>query len=626
MGRRFSASRLNVIELLSPARNLEYGKAAIVHGADAVYIGAPCFSARADASNAVTDIEQLVHFAHLYRAKVYVALNTILYDNEIDTVAQLIRQLYEAGIDALIIQDMGLLQCDLPPVPLFASTQTHNYTPEKIAFLEKVGFRRVILARELSLSQIETIRHQTDIELECFVHGALCVSYSGQCCMSQAIVGRSGNRGVCAQLCRSAYRLLDANGSTIIENAHLLSLKDLNLSEHLIGLINAGVSSFKIEGRLKDLNYVKNITAFYRRCLDAIIEKDRRWAKISSGSIDLKFVPDPYKTFNRGYTRYFIDGRKEKVASSQTQKSIGERLGKVTHVKTWYAPSLQWFCIDTKASVSNGDGLCWLHPVRGLEGTLVNRVEGKKIFPAKPVQLKNGTEIFRNNDFVFEKTLAGNSADRRISVSFELYEHPSGYTLCIEDEDGNSTEHTVQSEKIPAKNMDSMQKQMDTQLRKLGNTAFSAKKITISASFGFFIPVAMLNELRRQTIRKLENLRIERYRAKPVERLSSTVPFPSEKSGSGAFLDYRGNITNRLAKDFYRLHGVAHIEDAFELQNDYYGKTLMTTKHCIKYQYDMCPVLQRPSAKWKEPLYIKDQRHIYQLEFDCCACEMKVIR
>ena len=606
------------VELLSPARNLEYGKAAIIHGADAVYIGAPRFSARANASNTVADIEQLVRFAHLYRSKVYVALNTILYDNEIATAVQLIHQLYEAGIDALIIQDMGLLQCDLPPVPLFASTQTHNHTPEQLTFLEKIGFRRVILARELSLPQIKSIRQQTNIELECFVHGALCVSYSGQCYMSQAIAGRSGNRGVCAQPCRSVYRLLDADGNTIIENEHLLSLKDLNLSGCLTALIGVGVTSFKIEGRLKDLNYVKNITAFYRRCLDAIIENDEHCAKTSSGSVDLKFLPNPYKTFNRGYTRYFINGRKEKVASPQTQKSIGERLGNVTNVETGRPPSLHSFTIDTEATVSNGDGLCWLLPQKGLEGTLVNRVEGKKIFPAKPVQLKLGAEIFRNNDFVFEKTLADNSADRRISVSLELCEHPSGYTLCVEDEDGNRTEYTGQTEKIPAKDVAAARKQIDTQLRKLGNTAFSASRITIPDTFNYFVPAATLNDMRRQLIRQLEDSRIDRYRAKPYERLPVKTKFPAVE------LDYRGNVANHHAKDFFMQHGVTHVEDAFELQDDHRGKTLMTTRHCIKYQYDMCPVLQRPSAKWKEPLYIRDRHHTYRIEFDCCACEMKI--
>jgi putative protease len=601
------------IELLAPAGNIEHGKAAITHGADAVYIGASSFSARANAANSVADIHRLVRFAHLCRAKVYVALNTILYDHEIDAALQLIHQLYEAGIDALIVQDMGLLQCDLPPVPLFASTQTHNCTPEKITFLEKVGIRRAILARELSISQIKTIRQRTNIELECFVHGALCVSYSGQCYMSQAIAGRSGNRGVCAQPCRLAYRLLDADGHTIIESAHLLSLKDLNLSGNLAALIDAGVTSFKIEGRLKDLNYVKNITAYYRRRLDAIVENSDRWAKASSGSIELQFVPHPCKTFNRGYTDYFIDGRKEKVASPQTQKSIGEWLGKITQTTP------QWFTVDTKATVSNGDGLCWLTP-KGLEGALVNRVEGKKIYLAKPVRLKPCMEIFRNSNIVFDRALsADNSSDRRIAVTLELREHESGYSLCAEDQDGNRAEHTISTQKIPAKDVVAIRIQIDTQLRKLGNTVFSANEVVVADAFGYFILAAELNEMRRQTMLQLEGIRVERYRAKPAERHTEEAKYPATS------LDYRGNVANRHAKDFYFRHGVEHIDDAFELQQNYHGKTLMTTKHCIKYQYNMCQKKQHPSGKWTEPLFLKDNRHTYRLEFDCRACEMRVL-
>ena len=610
------------IELLAPAKNLEYGKAAIIHGADAVYIGAPRFGARICASNPVADIEQLVRFAHIYRAKVYVTLNTILYDNEIDAALRLIRQLYEAGIDALIIQDMGLLQCDLPPVPLFASTQTHNHTPEKVAFLEKAGFCRVILARELSLSQIGVIRQHTGIELECFVHGALCVSYSGQCYMSQAITGRSGNRGACAQPCRSAYRLMDANNRTIVENAYLLSLNDLNLSDYLAALIGAGVTSFKIEGRLKDLNYVKNITAFYRRRLDSIIENDAHLAKASSGSIDFCFTPDPNKTFNRGYTAYFIDGRKTKVASPQTQKSTGEYLGKVTKVETVRATSLrlaQWFSVDTEAVISNGDGLCWLNPQERLEGVFVNRVDGEKIFPAKQTPLKPGVGIFRNNDFILEKTLAGNSANRRIMVSFELCECESGYMLYAEDEDGNRVEYMIHAQKQIAKDVAAAWKQIDTQLRKLGNTVFTANRITIPRTFSYFISTAVLNDMRRKAIQQLEDFRIGCYRTKPVERLCSEAIFPTAK------LDYKGNVANLFAKKFYRKHGVTHIEEAFELQNDHRGKTLMTTKHCIKYQYNMCPSKQHPVEKWKEPLFLRDHNYMYRLEFDCRACEMSVI-
>ncbi len=592
---------------------MEYGKAAIIHGADAVYIGAPQFGARADASNSIADIGELIRFAHLYKAKVYVTLNTILYDHEMEDAVRMIRQLYETGIDALIIQDMGLLQCGLPPVPLFASTQTHNHYPEKIIFLEKMGFQRVILARELSLPEILSIRQQTNIELESFVHGALCVSYSGQCYMSHAITGRSGNRGMCAQPCRSSYRLVDADGRTMIENAHVLSLKDLNLSGYLPGLLKAGITSFKIEGRLKDLNYVKNITAYYRQRLDAIFENDQRWGKASSGNIDFHFTPNPYKTFNRGYTTYFIDGRKEKVASPQTQKSIGERLGTVVQSHP------QWFTVNAKETINNGDGLCWLHPQKGLEGVLVNRVEGNKVFPAKPVQIKPGAEVYRNNDFLFEKQLAGDSADRRIAVSFELYEYELGYTVCVNDEDGNSVEYSLDAQKQPAKDMVASRKQIDAQFRKLGNTPFIADQVVIPDSFAYFIPAAELNHLRRQVVQLLENCRVDGYQSKEAKRMPADVEYFEKK------LDYRGNVANRQARDFYTQHGVEYIEDAFELQNNHQGKMLMTTKHCIKYQYNMCPKKQHPAQKWKEPLFLRDNRSNYRLEFDCKACEMRVI-
>jgi len=483
--------------------------------------------------------------------------------------------------------------------------------------------------------------------------------------MSQAIAGRSGNRGVCAQPCRSAYRLLDAKGQTIVENAHLLSLKDLNLSKYLTNLINAGVTSFKIEGRLKDMSYVKNITAFYRRQIDAIIEKPHplplskgeervRLTKASSGSVDLLFSPNPYKTFNRGYTTYFIEGRKEKVASPNTQKSIGERLGKVVLVGAGLAPahaSTQWFtlvgaglapahsnapasmlggiCNSAPISITNGDGLCWLQPPKGLEGTLVNKVEGNKIFTAKPVNLKPGMTIFRNNDFMFEKILSGKSSERRIEVSFELHEHESGYTLIVEDEDGNKASYSIETQKIPAKDPTIAQQQIDTQLRKLGNTVFSAKKGVLftpllwrgdggevyggdlSTSFDFFIPTSLLNDMRRHVIQQLEDIRIERYRTKPFQRISTKVTYPA------TYLDYRGNVANSHAKDFYRQHGVKKIDEAIELKNNYKEKKLMTTKHCIKYHFNI-----RCSS---EPMYMKDNKFTYKLEFDCKRCEMNII-
>jgi putative protease len=605
------------IELLSPAKNAAFGKVAIQHGADAVYIGAPRFGARAEAANSVADISDLVRFAHLYKAKVYATLNTILYDNEIDDAVRIAWQLYESGVDALIIQDMGLLRCELPPLPLFASTQTHNVTVEKISFLEQVGFKRVILSRELCLRDIQKIRQNTKIELESFVHGALCVSFSGQCYMSHFLTGRSGNRGTCAQPCRSSYQLLDANKQTLIDKAYLLSLKDLNLSAYLLQLMQSGVSSFKIEGRLKDLNYLKNITAFYRQRLDSIMEQGDFCAS-SSGRTTFCFTPNPHKTFHRGYTDYFIEGRKDKVASPETQKSTGERLGWVSAVFP------QYFVVETTHAVSSGDGLCWLHPQRGLEGALVNGADGKKIFPAKPVQLTVGMEIFRNNDFRFEKQLAGESADRRVRVAFELSEEENGYHLGVTDEDGNTVTSVFEAEKITAKDIEKAQQQIIQQLGKLGNTVFVARQVRFSDSFGYFIPAAGLNAMRRELTEQLEALRLDKYRAKEEVRQESDAACCPDKK-----MDYRGNVANAKAKEFYLSHGSTVTEEAFELQAKPYKTdrltVLMTTKHCIRYQYNACPVKQKKRNEWKEPLYLRDSRHTYKLEFDCKNCVMKCI-
>jgi putative protease len=431
--------------------------------------------------------------------------------------------------------------------------------------------------------------------------------------MSQAVARRSGNRGCCAQPCRSSYTLLDADKKALTGNSHLLSLMDLNLSGFIPELLEAGITSFKIEGRLKDLNYLKNITAFYRRKIDAALEKDHRRYKSSSGAVEHFFEPNPYRTFNRGYTTYFIGGRKEKVAFPQTQKSVGEFIGTVKQVHP------QWFIVDTGTTVCNGDGLCYLHPAKGLEGALVNKTEGNKIYPAKFLQIKPGTKIYRNNDFLFEKMLSGNSADRRIGVSFELRECESGYLLKTVDEDKNRTEQIFEWDKIQAKDPEKSRMQIREQLAKLGNTAFICRQIDIPPDFDRFIPTAMLNKMRRDQIGMLENYRIEKYRAKAVKRKSSDAVFPSGK------LNYSGNVANKAAGAFYRKHGVEVIEDAFELQNEHKGKILMTCKHCIKYQFDKCPVYQYPQEKWKEPLYIRDRHSCYRLYFDCKNCVMNVI-
>ena len=410
------------IELLAPAKDLESGIAAINHGADAVYVGAPAFSARVSAANSIEDIEQLCRHAHLYHAHVHVALNTILTDSELDQARKIVYKLYEAGADALIIQDMGLLQIDLPPIALHASTQTDNRTLEKVLFWEKMGLQRAILARELSLEQIRNIRKHTNIELEAFVHGALCVSYSGQCYMSQACTGRSANRGNCAQFCRLPYTLTDADGKVIRENSHLLSLKDMNRSGSLEEMIQAGITSLKIEGRLKGIDYVKNITAFYRKKLDAIFEKEAKYGPASAGKVELTFTPSPEKTFNRGATEYFLHGRENVMVEPDTPKSIGEPIGKTLNING------NKIRISTTQTLHNGDGLSYVDENHELAGFRINTADGGLVTTLEPVRgLKEGDSVYRNLDIVFDKQMRGESAVRRIPVDIHLTESDEGF-------------------------------------------------------------------------------------------------------------------------------------------------------------------------------------------------------
>lgn len=600
------------IELLAPAKNAEYGRQAINHGADAVYIGAPNFGARAAVSNSVSEIELLIRHAHLYRAKVYITLNTILFDDEITEAGKLIQQLYNIGVDGIIMQDMGLLELQLPPVKLIASTQTHNATPEKVKFLEDIGFKRVILARELSLPEIREIRKNSSVELESFIHGALCVSYSGQCYMSQAVCGRSGNRGVCAQPCRSAYDLVDKNGEVIVPGKHLLSLKDLNLTPNLNDLMDAGITSFKIEGRLKDLSYLKNVVSHYRREIDAILSTTNGFTKSSSGGVQFDFKPDPEKSFNRGFTPYFIDGRKVKTGSYLTQKSLGKRIGKITRMEA------NWFKLDGE-ELHNGDGICFFDNNQALRGTSINKIDGNKIFPKDLDGLKVGLELYRNHDQQFEKQVEKEVSQRNISVSLRLTEWEKGFCLSCTDEDGYSVEYLAESQKIIAEKPDVAKSQIITQLSKFGNTPFVSVSVEIETHRIYFIPVSVLNQMRREVCSLLENKRIQEYIREEFNFQPNTVPYPEKQ------LSYKGNVLNHMAEAFYKRHEVESIEPAFETMASYENKTLMTTKHCIRYQLDACPVHQQSVKRFSEPLFLKDNNHTYRLLFDCKACVMNVI-
>ncbi len=600
------------LELLAPAGNAEIGIAAIDHGADAVYIGAPKFSARAEAGVSVADIARLIQHAHLYYAKVYVALNTILKDRELAESLDIIREVYQLGADALIIQDVGLLELPLPPIPLIASTQMHNNTAEKVQFLEAVGFKRVILARELSLDEISDIRSKTRIELESFVHGSLCVSYSGQCYMSQAVTGRSGNRGVCAQPCRSHYTLIDGEGKEILKNKYLLSLKDLNLMNVIPDLVAAGVTSFKIEGRYKGIEYVKNITAAYRQAIDRFIIGHADFRKSSSGVSAPTFSPDPKRTFNRGYTQYFISGKREKVASLDTQKSIGQPMGEITAVGN------DFFCLARK-DLQNGDGLCFFTRKNDLAGFRVDRVEKGKIYPNNMKGLEIGASLYRNHDMALTRILKKSSSERRIAVEMNFRQEDTLIRLAARDEDGNEAVMVKDVLLEPSRDPVRAAKLIEKHLTSTGNTPYQTARLTIGPLQPGFLPVSTLNGIRRDVLEALTGIRREKYPRENIQFTPNDAPYPGKK------LDFRANVANSLARRFYERHGALVTEPAFEALSDATGKTVMTTRYCIRYQLEMCPKAQHSDSPLKEPLRIKDGHHTYRLEFDCRQCRMFVI-
>jgi 23S rRNA 5-hydroxycytidine C2501 synthase len=610
------------VELLAPAKDLETGMAAINCGADAVYIGASKFGAREAAGNAQNDIAGLVRYAHKYWAKVYVTVNTLLHDEELTQAERLIRELYESGVDALIIQDTGLLELDLPPLPLFASTQMHNHTPERVAFLEKVGIQRVILARELSLEQIRAIRAQTKVELEYFVHGALCVSYSGQCYMSYAIGGRSGNRGQCAQPCRRPYKLVDQAGSVLQDGRYLLSLRDLNLSAHLNELLDAGVRSFKIEGRLKDKTYVMNVVGHYRQKLDALLEK-RDLRHSASGRVRFDFSPNPQKTFNRGFSDYFLHGRKAPVGSPDTPKATGEPVGKVTRLNR------SSFNLDSSIELHRGDGLCFYDKKRQLTGTVVNDVQGRAIFPDKMDGLVVGTQVYRNHDHVFLSALENSKTERKIGVRFRLAAALKGLALFVQDEDGCEAMVVQEMEKNRAEKPEQALATIQKQLQKLGGTEFECTFVRVDLPEAYFIPVSVLNAMRREVLDELTQQRAENYPRKRGGAVKNDVPFPEQE------LTFQGNVLNQRAAAFYRRHGVTKIEPALEAQPlnssgvSMYGRKVMTTRHCIKHQLGWCNryggKAENGGIAIQEPLALVDEQgNHYPLRFNCVRCEMEV--
>ena len=599
------------IELLSPAKDLNCGIEAINHGADAVYIGAPKFGARAAAGNSLEDIRELCEYAHLYGARIYVTLNTILKEDELEEAERMIWDLWRVGTDALIIQDMGITRLNLPPIPLHASTQTDTRTPEKVRFLEAAGFTQVVLARELSLNEIRRISEATTVPLEVFVHGALCVSYSGQCYLSAALSGRSANRGECAQYCRLPYTMVDATGTEIVTHKHLLSLKDMNRSDQLEALLDAGVSSLKIEGRLKDVGYVKNITAYYRKKLDAVLSRRPEYRRASAGRSTYTFEPVAEKSFNRGFTPFLLEGRTADITAFNTPKSLGEPVGTVKEIKG------NSFTVAGLKQLSNGDGLVFFNRKGELEGFRVNRVEANRVFPLDMPQLTPKTPLYRNFDQAFDKLLAKPSAERKLSVEIEFLDNPFGFTLCMEDETGARIMLTEPFAKELARR--ERQDNIRTQLSKLGNTPFEASKVVVGLSENWFVPSSLLADMRRRGVEKLLEARRARYPRETVKRVqpSVSIPFPERQ------LTYLGNVANGKARSFYQDHGVEQIDPAFEL-SPRKDVPLMFTKHCLRYSMGWCPTYQKDKSPYKEPYYLlyKDTR--LRLQFDCKHCQMLV--
>ena len=608
---------IQTLELLAPAKNLECGIAAIDHGADAVYIGADHFGARAAAGNSTDDIARLCSYAHQFGARVYVTVNTIVYDNEIDSVRRLLKRIGEAGADAILVQDMALVSMlsDIG-LEMHASTQTDNRTADKVEWLRGLGFKRVVLARELSVDEIAEIHAKhPDVELEVFVHGALCVSYSGQCYASQYCFQRSANRGECAQFCRLKFDLVDAEGKVIEHDRHLLSLKDMCQIDNLERLAEAGAVSFKIEGRLKDVAYVKNVTAAYSRRLDEIVAAHPdKYRRASFGRVDYGFDPDLRKTFNRGYTTYFADGRQPDIFSPDTPKALGEYVGKVKEVKR------QCLTVSGVASFANGDGLCFINADRQLEGFRVNRAEGNHLYPSSmPRNLRQGVALYRNNDQQFERLLSRPSAVRRLSITMSLSATESGFALDVATEDGRKARVEAKAEHTVAQKP--QHENIVRQLSKLGTTIYDCTNITIPDDFPWFVPSSLLAQMRRDACAEVSEHSLTSKKPSPLTS-NSLSPLTYNNPSRPPYLL---NASNTLAVEFYRQLGVE--ASAFETQKKHgEGEKLMQCRFCLRHALGYCVNKGGRKPQWKEPLFLRlpDGRK-FQLQFNCKRCEMYLL-
>ncbi len=605
-------------ELLSPAQNLRLGKTAINYGADAVYIGGPRFGAREAAGNPVSDIERLCRHAHLYGARVYITLNTVLFDHELEEARRIIYDVYHAGADALIIQDMGILEMDLPPLAIHASTQANNYSLDRIKFLDAIGIKRIVLARELSLSEISVVRNNTKCELEAFVYGALCVGLSGQCYMSLVQGGRSSNRGRCAQPCRNLYSLKNSGGKIILKDRHLLSLKDMDRRAFVPGLIKAGITSFKIEGRLKDENYVKNTTACFRKIIDREIERQGTLSRASSGHTAFLSDPDPEKTFHRGSTDYLLTGKRGDIALPGTSKSIGKRAGSVIKTGKGYIQ------IKGKAALHNNDGLVFFDKEGVFRGLKVNEVKGDMIFIARsPLLPPEGTTVYRNYDHEFLNRLEKDRSVRKIKVSVEIiFEGEERLIVRAVDEDNIMVENEYTRPLLPARKEQTAAEGIQKHFSKSGPTPFSVERVNVNWESPVFMPASLLNAYRQEILQKLEQERSRFFKPVPYKFPDHDAVFPYDK------LDFTFNVSNKLARRFYKRHGVQKIDKALELAIPAGEITVMTTKHCLRYELGFCvkehPVDNR--GKMNGPLFLYNKDGIYKLEFDCSECFMHVVR
>ena len=627
------------LELLAPARDADIGIEAVIHGADAVYIGGPSFGARAAADNTVQDIARLSKYAHRFNSRIFVTLNTILRDDELEPARKLAWQLYDAGVDALIIQDMGLLEIDLPPIQLHASTQTDIRTPEKARFMQDCGLSQIVLARELTLPQIDAIDAALGprdaagrAALEFFIHGALCVAYSGLCYISHAHTGRSANRGDCSQACRLPYEVKDTQGRIVAHDKHVLSMKDNNQSDNLGALIDAGIRSFKIEGRYKDMAYVKNITAHYRLLIDQILEERPELARSSSGHSTFSFTPDPNQNFNREFTDYFVQGRKEDIGAFDTPKNPGQTIGWISKVG---ADHLELTTDQTDTQINNGDGLCYYDLQKTLVGLQINRAEATaqpgawKLWPKDPIasfkDLRAGVQVNRNRDMQWTRTLDKKSAERLIGVYISLNNKGDSLRLELTDEDGHSGSATLDGPLQVANDPAQSEAKLRDGLQRLGDTIFKPIAVQLELTQPWFVPASQLNALRRAAVEALEMTRAAAWSRLPrATSVSPPVPYPEDT------LSYLANVFNEQAHAFYARHGVKIIDAAYESHEEAGEVSLMITKHCVRFSLNLCPkqakgVTGVQGTVRAEPLQLINGKEKLTLRFDCKPCEMHVM-